>query len=403
MKTTKQILVKNTLWLTTLEVFSKIIMFFVTVSVVRYFGAEDFGRLNYAQSFVGICMLLSDFGLNTILIRDISGDKQHASSYLTSALVLKGVSSLLVLLVLLLIAPVDLGLFLLVALFLLTVSTSAIYTAVLSAYESMQYIFATRLVHYLGILASVLLVIQFHLDLHSLVLFYFLSALLSVFVAIYFLSRLGVSLISPFDQGLTKKLLLQSLPIFGMLAINQVYLNLDTVMIRHSFSAIEVGYYQAAYKILFAFQAINLVATATFPRISALYHEGDIVKLKKLAKLVILGMSAIFIPFIGLIYLFSPLLVKLIYGASYLPASPVLPVLLTAGLLMFYRTFISNYFLAANKERLVLRAALFGLVVNTFLNYFLIPRYGFTLAGISLVISEIMILLSLLGQQYLCR
>jgi O-antigen/teichoic acid export membrane protein len=397
MKTTKEILVKNTLWLSSLELISKVVMFFVTVSVVRYFGAANFGRLNYAQSFVGIIMLLSDFGLNTILIRDIAKDKTRVSSYLTSAIVVKAFSSLLVFAALFVVVRTDLSLFFLVALFALAGSTAAIYTAVLSAYEAMQYIFITRLVHYCGVLTSVLLVIYLNLDLHYLVGFYTISSLLSISVALYSLRSLGVKLVAKHDSDLTKKLLIQSLPIFGMLAINQVYMNIDTVMIRHSFSTIEVGYYQAAYKILFAFQAINLITVVTFPRISSLYHSADYAKLKKLARLVVSAMLGIFVPFLLIIYMYSPYITTRIYGASYQPSATVLPYLLTAGLIGFFKVFTGNFFLAANKEKIVFRASLVGLIVNISLNYFLIPNYGFTIAGITLMISEAAALILLLA------
>lgn len=397
MKSTRQILVKNTLWLSLLEVVSKIIMFFVTVSVVRYFGATEFGRLNYTQSFVGIVMLLSDFGLNTILIRDIAKDKQHVSRYLTSATVVKGISVILVFAVLLLTARSDVSLFMLMATFLLAQSTESLYTSVLSAYESMELIFASKLVHYLGILTSVGTIIYLRLDLHWLLFAYTISAIISILVSLFFLHKLKISLWVSHSWSLTRRLLSESLPIFGMLAINQVYLNLDTVMIRMSYGTTAVGYYQAAYKILFAFQAINLITTATFPRISALYHEGKTRQLKKLAGMVILGSSLLLVPFITVVYFFSPLLITKIYGAAYLPSAPVLPVLLFAGLLMFYRTFIGNFLLAAGRQKIIFYVSLVALFINVGLNYFLIPHYGFVQGAISLVISEMFILLSLLA------
>ncbi|MEI6690273.1 MAG: flippase [bacterium] len=399
---TSQILVKNSLWLGMVEVVAKIIMFFVTISVVRYFGASDFGRLNYAQSFVGIVMLLSDFGINTILIRDIAKDKRHVAAYLTSALFVKLISTLLVVLLLALIVPnlsstrADIALFLWVGAFLLMQSLGGLFNGVLTAYERMQDIFVTRVIYYLLILASVVTVTYFHLDLHALLSAYTLSAIAAALVATIFLRKLAIGLLPRVDMALTKRLLLESLPIFGLLAINQIYLNLDTVLIRMSHGAITVGYYQAAYKILFAFQAINLISTATFPRIAALYHMGEMAQLKKLAKLVLIGTSAVFVPFIAFVFVFAPALISRIYGASYLPSATVLPILLTAGVIMFYRTFIGNFFLAAHRQSLVFRASLIGLFINVALNYLLIPRVGLVQGGISLVVSE-SVMLGILG------
>lgn len=398
---TKKTLVKNTFWLGLLEVISKIIMFGVTISVVRYFGATDFGRLNYAQSFVGLVMLLSDFGLNTILIRDMARDKKHVTSYLTSASVVKGFSALLILLILGLVTPLlastkqDVGLFIIMGGFLLAQSLEGLYTAVLSAYEAMELIFVSRLIHYLGILLSVGLVITLHLDLHSLILAYTISAAISVVITITFLRQLSIKLFGPFNLLLTKKLLKESLPIFGLLATNQVYLNLDTVMIRLNQGTTAVGYYQAAYKILFAFQAINLISTATFPRIVALYHQRKLNQVKILAKIVLIGSSVLLIPVIFISYLFNSYLITKIYGMAYLPAAPVMPVLLLAGLIMFYRTFLGNFFLAASRQNINFYSMLVGLVINIGMNYLLIPKFGIIQGGISLVTSELVILVIL--------
>ena len=59
----KKILIKNTFWLSAVEFFSKILMFVVTVGLVRYWGAGEFGAYNLAFAYVAMFMILADLVL----------------------------------------------------------------------------------------------------------------------------------------------------------------------------------------------------------------------------------------------------------------------------------------------------------------------------------------------------
>jgi O-antigen/teichoic acid export membrane protein len=48
--------------------------------------------------------------------------------------------------------------------------------------------------------------------------------------------------------------------------------------------------------------------------------------------------------------------------------------------------------MAAGKQKLVFRASLLALIINAALNYFLIPRYGMVMGGITLMMSECILL-----------
>ncbi|ODS32214.1 MAG: membrane protein [Candidatus Scalindua rubra] len=65
------------------------------IYIARKLGDEDFGKLSFAYSFTGICIIVADFGLNTILIRNVSRQKELTREYVGNIFVLKIVLSLI--------------------------------------------------------------------------------------------------------------------------------------------------------------------------------------------------------------------------------------------------------------------------------------------------------------------
>jgi O-antigen/teichoic acid export membrane protein len=53
--------------------------FFYTVFTARYLGAEGYGTLTFALDFTSLLAIFSDFGLSTLMIREISRRKNLVS------------------------------------------------------------------------------------------------------------------------------------------------------------------------------------------------------------------------------------------------------------------------------------------------------------------------------------
>ncbi|HAX01576.1 MAG: Polysaccharide biosynthesis protein [Microgenomates group bacterium GW2011_GWF2_45_18] len=392
---TKQTLVKNSFWLALIEIVSKVLLFIITISIVRYLGASEFGRYNYALSFVGIAMIISDLGVSTILTREIAKNKALASRYLADATVVKGVTAVVIMFALVIILPLfdatreDPALFLLTGLYLLAQGMINIYTSVLAALERMEHLFIIRVAQYGLMFSSAFLVIFLHLQLDQLMLLYTLSATLAMGISAVLVKSQGVALIEKPTMPSLIMMLKEALPIFGMLAITQVYANLDTVLIRQFFGNEEVGLYHAGYKILFALQAITFISTATSPRISAFWHTGEMEKLRKLAR-VVLQWSILGLTPIVLLFLFgSNAIVTTIYGSQYHASAPALTFLGLAGVLMYFRYFFGNFFVASGNQKTLFFIYALGLVVNVSLNLLFLYQYGFVFAAFSLCVSEI--------------
>ncbi|MBT6227824.1 MAG: oligosaccharide flippase family protein, partial [Candidatus Scalindua sp.] len=68
---------------------TKVLPALLFIYVARKLGSEDFGRLSFAFSFTGMCILITDFGLNRLLVRNVSRQKELTEEYVANIYVLK--------------------------------------------------------------------------------------------------------------------------------------------------------------------------------------------------------------------------------------------------------------------------------------------------------------------------
>ena len=398
--TSKQTLFKNTFWLGQIEFFSKIILFFVTILIVRSFGPSNFGKFNLAFSYAAIIMVLSDFGLNTIVTREVAKHPELANKYLSNTLSIKLIVSLLLGIVAYLIRPLLNGdpfiqkLFLLCVVYNLIQNLFNLLISIFSGLEKMEYIFAIRLIYYLGILFSAILITTNHSSPDKLLLLYVVTSIITLLFTAFLIIVNKIKIYLEFDFIFWKQILIETLPLLWLAIIGAIYLNNDTILISRFFGPEKVGFYQSAYKILFAFQSVNVVNLALFPRFSALIHQKNYESLNKLIKLTLTLSLVVLIPLAISITIFAKPIINIIYGSVYSSASLAMTLLIWSGVVFYFRNFFCNLLIANNQQKHVLYAIFFGAVINLLFNLFITPRYNFAFASLAMIVSELIILSS---------
>ncbi len=394
---TKIALVKNTFWLGMVEVASKIIMFGVTISIVRYLGPSNFGSYNLAFAYVSIYTILSDLGLNTIATRDVAKNRHESQKYLENILGIRlGLSIVIMIAILISLIflknPAIYPLIIMAAIYSLLQNGFTTFNAIFAAWERMELLFLTRLVYYLGVFGGAMLVIRLGGNVFNLVQAYTITTLMATAVGMILMRHFKLKVRFGFNKTFWKMVLKESLPMLGLSIVGTLYANTDTLLIGKFLGDEKVGFYQAAYKILFAFQSINVINNAIFPRINVLLREKNYLTLHKLIRLVIIVSAIGLIPLAVGITIFRETIVKLIYGERYLVASGTLAMLIWAGVINYFRIFTSNLLFARNKQSLVFWGVSAGLIVNVTINFFLMPTMGFEYSAVAMVASEVVVL-----------
>ncbi|EII5647825.1 oligosaccharide flippase family protein, partial [Vibrio parahaemolyticus] len=85
----------NTLWLLFEKIIRLVSGFFIGVLVARYLGPEKLGILSFSQSYVGLLVVFTNLGLDSIIVRELIKQQYDERIILSTAFAIKMCSSLL--------------------------------------------------------------------------------------------------------------------------------------------------------------------------------------------------------------------------------------------------------------------------------------------------------------------
>jgi O-antigen/teichoic acid export membrane protein len=179
------------------------------------------------------------------------------------------------------------------------------------------------------------------------------------------------------------------------LVVLNLYSYIDSVMLGLMRGDVETGIYGAAYKVYEGVGYVpGVIASVLTPRLSSLYVTDRAAH----RRLVVTGLAgsvglALLITIGG--YLFAEPLMSLLFGPRFIVSAQPLRVLCMGLVFVFAVWTLHATAISANKGRLLIRAALVGLVVNVVVNAYVIPRSGASGAALATVVGEFVSLIVL--------
>jgi O-antigen/teichoic acid export membrane protein len=183
-----------------------------------------------------------------------------------------------------------------------------------------------------------------------------------------------------------------SLPVGIALALNELYVRADTIIISLYRDFDEVGFYSLAYRIL---EITGLLGTAfltsVFPLMSRHAHS-DRARFRETVQaawdaFVILGM-----PVAACGAVLAPQIVELAGGSDFAEAAEPLRFLFCAGALAFVNGVIGYGLIAVDRQKKALWLNVVGLATNVALNLLLVPEHGIVAAAVITVSTELLVL-----------
>ena len=84
-----QIIFKNTSWMISANVIAKLFKFAMMIVVARELGPGLFGSFNYVIVLSAMCFILSDVGLNLLIIREFQEKKNHIPTLVATGFSIK--------------------------------------------------------------------------------------------------------------------------------------------------------------------------------------------------------------------------------------------------------------------------------------------------------------------------
>lgn len=381
------------------EVISKLLQLVLFVFLAQALGKEEFGIFSLGIAFALLTVIIADFGLTTLLIREISRNKSAASKYLSNAIIVKAllsivtiVSAYLFLNLLDYTPKVKLVAYIMLS-FTLIQSFTNVHYSIFRAFERMHYDASIKIFRMVILAISVIYIVK---QGHGLVIASLAFPLTEIIVLVVTASIVYTKFIKirfEFDYSFSKKLLKKSSLFCLSLVFAGLFTYTDSIMLSKIHSTTEVGIYAAAANITLALIFISLMyGNAIYPVISRFFISS-----KKSLKLAyersFKYMFIIILPISAGLYAMSDKIIALLYGPQYAGSAIVLSIL-SGYLFLRSLNIVSGFTLSSiNKQKSRVFSQGTVAIINIILNLILIPTYGFIGAAIATLITEIVFFL----------
>jgi O-antigen/teichoic acid export membrane protein len=403
----KQIVIKNTFWLSLGQFFTRLFKFLLVVFAARILGPEGWGSFQYVLSIASMFFIFSDWGVGNLLIRDYQQKKDFKERIRTGSLIreLLAFLSLTIALIASLIFenPNFRKTFIILSFFLFLNNLRDYITSFFQAIQKMEKQF---IVNFVESLLTLIFGIIFLLTLRNFVSFafaYFFGIFFSFILALLLAKNFLIYLKPKINYEFIKYYLINGLPLalFGMLGF--VFFTTDQIILGKLKGVEIVGYYSIATRIILILTTFpSLFLASLFPQLAL--SVGDKERLKNIFKksiLFILLMSFSLFIFVLIFTDFLPLL----FGQKYIPSIQPLKLLSLILLFLPLTNLFDNFLFSINKQWQDFSITLFCAILNVALNFLLIPQYSIFGAIYATLISQFinLILTSLLSYRYFSR
>jgi O-antigen/teichoic acid export membrane protein len=387
---TVQRVAKNTGVVIAGDVIFRVLSLIVIIYLARYLGTTDFGKYNLIFAYLAFFGVITDLGLQTILIREMSRDHAITPKLIGNAYVIKLILTVFaVVLAIIVISfmsyPADTTTCVYIAagtIFFL--SFTDIYYAIFQANLKMVYKEIAKLAFKVLSATLILWIIFSQGSLIQVIIALVFSEMVKTLIC-YLFSRKFVRPRFEIDFGLWKYLFKEAWPIALASVIGVLYYHIDVVMLSIMMGDAEVGLYSAAHKLCDALIVIpNALMISLFPVMSALFKNSK-EKLVKSYELAVKYLLIITLPIaVGTTILADKIIFSL-YGVEFSGSATALQILIW-GIVVYSSSLVfMNLLTSIGKQKLntiTISIYAFG---NVGLNFILIPILSYNGASIASV------------------
>ncbi len=391
---------KNSLAPMTLNLFNRGIDFLFAAYYLRLLGPDDAGAYATAITIAGLYEILSNFGLNAYLIREVSQDKSRTSSYLLNTTILRlGTGALASLPILLYTFSTGyeentiwaVG-FLMIG--MVFSGMAAGLTGLFYAYEEAEIPAAVTTVTTLMKVGFGVVVLLAGFGFVALAANSILVNVITLILLIFIVSRrYTLSGSWRIDFSLQRQMLIRSYPLMINHMLATVYWQVDVLILSEMRGDTVVGWYNSAYKYVNAFNIIPSFFTfALFPVISRQVQSNinDARRTFRMsAKLLMLAA----LPLAAMVTILAPIMIQLLGGAAFVPEGQIALQVVIWSIPFGWLNSVTNYVLISlGQEKVQTRAFIAGVGFNIIANILIIPYLSFVGAGLTTIASEMLLL-----------
>ncbi len=366
--------------------------FVTTMLVARYLGPSENGKLTYIYSYIQLFIPLCAAGMNDIVVKELVDDKENNDEILGTIIVIRLFFSLIsiALAILLVRALNNDPLYVLIALL-------QSFSLMFQAFECIMYFYQSKLAsqksgtaYALAYIASSIfriVGILIHADIKW---FAFAMSLDFIMLAFFLLTAYFKEHNRfCFSFKRAKQLLNKSYHyIFAGILVVIYGKVTDILLLGKMIDETNVGYYAAATTLCNAWPfVLTAIIDSANPLIIDLYKENEEAFNKRIRQLyaAIFYISTIVAILIALL---SDLIISILYGQNYLPASVPMKIFAWSTGFAYLGVARTAWMQCKHKTKYETYIALFGAIVNIVMNYILISHFGIIGAACAAVLTQ---------------
>lgn len=376
----KRTILKNTAWLTGAEIGSRILRGILSIIAARMLGTAGLGVFSYALALGGFLTFFEDAGIGTYVTRSYARNDENKKNVFGTAFVLKIALGLTAFGLFVGLGPIlstipESNIIIpIVALLMLSDQIRGFFFAITRAEERMHIDATVQIITNILIAGLGILALTINASPLFLALGYFIGSITGTIIMIIVVRDYIPNIRKAFRFDLFKEIAIAAWP-FTILAIsNMLIFNTDSLFLGYYGSPEDVGLYGAASRLVMMFYILSsLFAATTFPSFVQKIAQG--VPIREAVRKSLIIMLAIAVPLIIVMTAGSSILMKTLFGISFISGAPILAILSLTYIPVFTRSVLNNAILAKNIQDKFVWANIAGVVVNIGLDYLLVPHY----------------------------
>lgn len=397
---------KNSLAPMALQLLNKVVDTVFAAFTARILGPAGLGAYAFAIAIIWYFIIFSNFGLGTLLTREVAKDREAADRYLASTIWARlGLFALSapVLFAIIWVWETQFGLsrttswaIVLLAIGLIPSNLADALTAVFRAFEKFEIP---------ALISTITTILKVSIGAGALLAGYGVIGLAatSIITNIITLGLLAFLLIRQglvsrprltFDWTFQRTMLSTAFPLMLNDFLSTAFFRMDVAILQPMKGDTVVGWYNVGYKFI---DGLNIIPSsftlAVFP-VMARYAEGARDALLRTTVLSLRWLVMLALPICILTVRYADGIILAFGGPEYLPHSATALRLLIWFLPFSFINSVVHYVLiAVNQQRYLTRAFVIGVGFNLVANLALIPRFSYQAAAVNTVLSEIALLL----------
>jgi O-antigen/teichoic acid export membrane protein len=388
---------------------STVANFLLVVIISRHYGVEQFGLFTYTFALAELLYFLAEFGFPNAVVNEAPHfqyrQEFYAGVFRLQVLFTGGALGCILVMQMLMLHDVEQRVMAVaVAVYLLAQAPSRTLRSVFRSFERTRYEALTTLAEKTVALAVAVAAAVFNLRLVVFAMGLALVGTVNV-VALAIICRSYFVDVLKFARTpqITRVVLAAATPLGISSMFTIVNLRIGTVILEHYRNPLEVGLFGAAQRLITPLvYIVTTLQAAVLPVLArSVMDENDAVRVavRWLSRWSMVAALALVILFES----FGTQLISLVFGPAYLPAVPVLRVLMVSIPLTFLINLASLSLFLSRRYRSFTVAWGLSSVVTIVANLLLVPGYGATGVAYAVILSEAMLLAATLwfGREFL--